>query len=263
MSEHTKEPWRIGKLTHPRDYEAVQEVVGPTEVVVDTDQGPYVLASCNNNFPKDAKANARRIVACVNACAGLSTEFLEQSTKDDYAIRLMREADELRAQRDAAVAENAKITSDKYPFVHLRIDVSDYEKESAIREKLIELGWTPPRKKEPAEAIASVEQPTPVTGQQIAGRALRTTVDGCIVLEHDPSKMPEHRDWSLGGASPDADGWIEWRGGECPVAPECFVEVGFRNFARQITHAGYFDWANRNHRWDIIAYRVVQEGGAV
>lgn len=74
---HTKEPWRVGKLTHPRDYETVRETVGPHEVVVDTDEGVYVIAGCNYNFPKDAKANARRIVACVNACAGIDTAFLE------------------------------------------------------------------------------------------------------------------------------------------------------------------------------------------
>jgi hypothetical protein len=38
----------------------------------------------------------------------------------------------------------AKMTSEKYPFVHIRIDASEAEKEGALRDKLIELGWTPP-----------------------------------------------------------------------------------------------------------------------
>ena len=38
----------------------------------------------------------------------------------------------------------AKMTKEKYPFVHLRFDVGAAETESALRSKLIELGWTPP-----------------------------------------------------------------------------------------------------------------------
>ena len=77
-TEHTPEPWRIGRFTGPESYEKVRETCGAMDVVVDTDSGPYVLAGCNINFPNDAKANARRIVACVNACAGLPTEVLER-----------------------------------------------------------------------------------------------------------------------------------------------------------------------------------------
>ena len=71
---HTKEPWRLGRFTGPASYEEVRELCGSMDVVVDTETGPYVLAACNINFPDDAKANARRIVACVNACAGISDE---------------------------------------------------------------------------------------------------------------------------------------------------------------------------------------------
>ena len=74
---HTKEPWRIGRFAGPASYEVVRETVGATDIVVDTETGVYVLAQCNNNFPEDAKANARRIVACVNACAGLPTDTLK------------------------------------------------------------------------------------------------------------------------------------------------------------------------------------------
>lgn len=43
----------------------------------------------------------------------------------------------------------AKMTREKYPFIHIRMDASEAEKESAIRDKLIELGWTPPQPKPP------------------------------------------------------------------------------------------------------------------
>jgi hypothetical protein len=38
----------------------------------------------------------------------------------------------------------AKMTCEKYPFVHIRIDATEAEKEGALRDKLIELGWKPP-----------------------------------------------------------------------------------------------------------------------
>lgn len=54
----------------------------------------------------------------------------------------------LTEQLNEAAEENAKLVSDKYPFAHIRIDCSEYEKDLAIRNKLIELGWTPPAEKE-------------------------------------------------------------------------------------------------------------------
>jgi len=104
---HTKEPWRLGKLTHPRDYETVRETVGPHDVVVDTDDGVYVLAFCNYNFPQDALANARRIVACVNACAGISTESMEVGGVGSIfslGLEEQRRGDVAEQQRDALLA---------------------------------------------------------------------------------------------------------------------------------------------------------------
>ncbi len=50
----------------------------------------------------------------------------------------------------------AKMTSEKYPFAHIRIDASEAEKEGALRDKLIELGWTPPSA-QPAVPDAIIE----------------------------------------------------------------------------------------------------------
>lgn len=71
-----------------------------------------------------------------------------------------------------------------------------------------------------------------------------------------------------------SDGWIEWHGGECPVAHSSNVEVRFRDGETCDTwQAGdYADWPIEGHvetpdtsNWmhngsseDIIAYRVVQ-----
>ena len=55
--EATHQHWRLGRMNHIRDYGSVRESVGPTDVVVDTDIGPYVLVAGNNNFYEDAKRN--------------------------------------------------------------------------------------------------------------------------------------------------------------------------------------------------------------
>jgi hypothetical protein len=67
----------------------------------------------------------------------------------DVAIYTTPPAQPAPSQDWKALAEEqaetiAKMTSDKYPFVHIRVDASEAEKEGALRSKLIELGWTPP-----------------------------------------------------------------------------------------------------------------------
>ena len=55
----------------------------------------------------------------------------------------------------------------------------------------------------------------------------------------------------------DADGWIEWKGGECPVEPSTKISVRYRNggeFHRNIT-ASSQRWSNNGWTADIIAYR--------
>lgn len=69
--EHTAEPWRIGRWLDGG------ETVGAQDIVIDTDIGPKVILSGNSNFPQEGNADARRAVACVNACAGFETELLE------------------------------------------------------------------------------------------------------------------------------------------------------------------------------------------
>ena len=54
------------------------------------------------------------------------------------------------------------------------------------------------------------------------------------------------------------DSWIQWYGGECPVAPDTVVDVRFHNLKTAIDFAGRFDWARDSVKLDIIAYRVVQ-----
>ena len=88
--QHTPEPWRLGRFSGQASYEKVRETCGAMDVVADTDTGPYVLAGCNINFPDDAKANARRIVACVNACAGFTDKELDEVLSKGGFVEMAR-----------------------------------------------------------------------------------------------------------------------------------------------------------------------------
>ncbi len=62
---HTPEPWK-----HNGKWRIVADLCGPQQMVIDT--------GCNKATRTERnRANARRIVACVNACEGVSTQRLE------------------------------------------------------------------------------------------------------------------------------------------------------------------------------------------
>lgn len=55
----------------------------------------------------------------------------------------------------------------------------------------------------------------------------------------------------------DADGWIEWKGGECPVPSETLVKIKYRD--GHVTHTGQASgwvWTHDFGDCDIIAYRI-------
>jgi hypothetical protein len=61
----------------------------------------------------------------------------------------------------------------------------------------------------------------------------------------------------------EARGWIEWNGGECPVAKVALVEVRWDDGTTTgPTTAGGWDWRNHGTPADIVAYRLVDEPGA-
>ena len=58
-----------------------------------------------------------------------------------------------------------------------------------------------------------------------------------------------------------SDGWIEWKGGECPVDSEAIVEVKYRKpnpYQYNNDRAGDFAWSHDGFDGDIIAYRLQQ-----
>lgn len=70
--------------------------------------------------------------------------------------------------------------------------------------------------------------------------------------KHTPVEQP---------AELNADGWIEWNGGECPVGKKSFVEVKYADGTPGYTIAGNLRWSwtfDGANGGDIIAYRVVK-----
>lgn len=55
---------------------------------------------------------------------------------------------------------------------------------------------------------------------------------------------------------PADGGWVEWHGGDQPVADDCEVEVGFREGSTIVACAYHFNWTHREYSNDIVRYRV-------
>jgi hypothetical protein len=93
MSEHTKEPWNGKNI--PLTASALE-------------RAGFCIVFTNNPATKDeAEANARRIVACVNALHGVSTDHLEQYGLPDFAQKIS----DLIQQRDNLLADVEAINS--------------------------------------------------------------------------------------------------------------------------------------------------------
>lgn len=92
MIEHTKEPW-----------EAVTDCPGKCcwhiQPVGHENRGPWDRI----NSPEMSEADARRIVACVNACQGIPTNMLVAAGQS--AVMARTRADELEAQNAQLLAE--------------------------------------------------------------------------------------------------------------------------------------------------------------
>lgn len=96
MSEqmHTPEPWHVdgwrGLVQGSRKHEGTHYAVW----AADDD-----TMICPTGLDAESEANARRIVACVNACAGLDTDTLEHTdiaeALDKACLHTVQQRDEL------------------------------------------------------------------------------------------------------------------------------------------------------------------------
>jgi hypothetical protein len=88
-TEHTPEPWRVS--------------VDGEAVVIPCGNGEATVADCfdadREGFPATRKANARRIIACVNYCKGKTNAQLEDG--DEGYPGIAHDFETMRLQRDA------------------------------------------------------------------------------------------------------------------------------------------------------------------
>ena len=82
MREHTKEPWVIDTDTVSSYAAAIRVKWEGGQKTIAYVEGPG-LSPGDDEKRSLGLANARRIVACVNACAGLSTEAIESGAVAD------------------------------------------------------------------------------------------------------------------------------------------------------------------------------------
>jgi hypothetical protein len=111
VSEHTKEPWAIHPLMArivPVDH--ISRPIGADDDA-EVDLATYAQEICAMHWPdrnrseEEVFANARRIVACVNACAGLDIEILEAITTS-----FSEEYSDMLKQRDKLLEALSVIT---------------------------------------------------------------------------------------------------------------------------------------------------------
>jgi len=63
---------------------------------------------------------------------------------------------------------------------------------------------------------------------------------------------------------PTDDGWIEWKGGECPLSGETKFTIKFRSGQVYIDSSGspeWWDWSHTDSYGDIVAYRILEQSG--
>jgi hypothetical protein len=100
MSEHTKEPWSLNR------HGAV--IGGPVIEYTNGSAQSQIAMVVGADWMKEGEtsSNARRIVACVNACVHVSTEALEAAAPGQMKTsldRLCAEIERIEQQRDQLI----------------------------------------------------------------------------------------------------------------------------------------------------------------
>lgn len=105
MAEHTKEPWAVehGGVNYGSGLQIDEYFITNRSVCDDVAIASEIIDPLTS---KPSEANARRIVACVNACAGISTENLEDNKP---VVELARDYNLTIKQRDNAWLELRQI----------------------------------------------------------------------------------------------------------------------------------------------------------
>jgi hypothetical protein len=88
MTKHTEEPWMVMQ----KGFSSKGLWSAPTVYAADDELRYLAVCACadhmNFHSATDNLANAKRIAACVNACAGLSTEILEKLVASGQTLQI-------------------------------------------------------------------------------------------------------------------------------------------------------------------------------
>lgn len=84
---HSEEPWRVGYLSWPAHDTGSALVIDSAGMF-----RPCAVYGDGSRNAGTTEANARRIVACVNACAGIPTELLESLQPGQLDVEIHRAA---------------------------------------------------------------------------------------------------------------------------------------------------------------------------
>ena len=108
MSEHTKEPW----ITVETELDVIE--------ITNADRNGLVvpIAKVSTGYVKqvgiEQEANARRIVACVNACEGIPTGILEKQGM----VPIEQVTHDIERQRDKLLAALEGLTNDIHSLIY-------------------------------------------------------------------------------------------------------------------------------------------------
>jgi hypothetical protein len=126
---HTKEPWveLPGGRHDP-------EVIITTQDRIDQSRGEIcgMDIEFTGKHGEEQKANARRIVACVNACAGIPTDVLEHAM--EFGAAGIQTIESVKKQRDELLAAakaieiNAEECLDWDDCTAMLVPIDDYHK---------------------------------------------------------------------------------------------------------------------------------------
>ena len=121
MSEHTKEPW--GVVSEKWYLNGQPSIVGRNgagfAVALMAPWGPAV-----NDSVDKREANARRIVACVNACAEIGTEALEAGVVRDLVAACRKVHNHLPDFDCSTVTESGVRLGELFPTTMLLVAVA-------------------------------------------------------------------------------------------------------------------------------------------
>lgn len=121
MGEYTPEPWRY------EEFLAASETDDEWWAHIWGADGASAVCTVNwtYNDDGDPEANARRIVACVNALAGVPTETLEQECT--VAASLKARADASEAALERAVGLLRGLVDHAIPTMEIELDAAGEE----------------------------------------------------------------------------------------------------------------------------------------